>query len=77
MTSVAVLTLAWVAGGTPPGCCGPLEACRRWSSRPLWASGPENRPTGAARSDDLDLGGITTAVDCEPRGAVLEVTETQ
>jgi putative transposase len=58
--------LLWPIGGVPPA-----EFEAKWRAR------PENQPTRATRSDDLDLGGITTAAVCDPRGRVLEVLETQ
>ncbi len=58
--------LLWSIGGVPPA---EFEA--------NWAKANVRTTTGAMRSDDLDLGGITTAVDCDPRSRALGVTETQ
>jgi putative transposase len=57
--------LLWPIGGVPPA---EFEAS--------WLAGREDQPT-TGRSDNPVLGGMTTAVGCDPRGAVLEVLEPQ
>ncbi len=58
--------LLWPIGGMPPA---EFEA--------NWLAQAENQPLRATRSDDPGADGMTTAVDCDPRGAVLVVLENQ
>jgi putative transposase len=74
---VEVATLAWVHWWNHTRLLWPIGGVPPAEFEAEWPKANACTATGATRSDDLDRGGITTAADCEPRGDVLEVIETQ
>jgi putative transposase len=74
---VEVATLAWVHWWNHTRLLWPIGGVPPAEFEAEWPKANACTTTGATRSDDLGLGGITTAADYEPRGAVLEVMETQ
>lgn len=53
--------LLWPIGGMPPA-----------EFETNWLAQAENQPLRATRSDDPGADGMTGAVDCDPRGAVVQ-----